>query len=419
MIDFKRKENETENQYLWRVGVAIENGTAGITWDEAAPLINKEWREDESEYRTSSAYRKPVQYALRFMEDGVFSGKQNGLSEELIEQKYELAKERMRLRDERRAINERLRSAARLDHRLDYLGELIEANGHNAFGNIAAPNSSTGENDIVVMLADLHIGASYYNFNGTYDPEIAKGRLMEYLAEVGKIKETHNPKNCHIVILGDCISGNIHKNLTVTNSENVVRQIQLMCDYVSEFCGKVGELFGRTGGLVTIHCVTGNHTRLDKKEDAIHDERLDDLLPWYLERFFGKVKNVAVLPGGRLDSGIDQFSVRGIGYVAVHGDFDGFNDAGISKLSMFLGYKPNIVLYGHKHFPAMTECSDVVMVQSGSLCGSGDQFTLEHRMLSKPAQSVLVVDSSGIVAHYPVKLHDKMWFAGAEEGDVL
>ena len=31
MIDFKRKENETENQYLWRVGVAIENGSAGLT----------------------------------------------------------------------------------------------------------------------------------------------------------------------------------------------------------------------------------------------------------------------------------------------------------------------------------------------------------------------------------------------------
>ena len=52
----------------------------------------------------------------------------------------------------------------------------------------------------------------------------------------------------------------------------------------------------------------------------------------------------------------------------------------------------------------MTECSDVVMVQSGSLCGSGDQFTLEHRMRSMPAQSILVVNSDGIVAHYPVKL---------------
>ena len=52
----------------------------------------------------------------------MFDGKKDGLSEELIEQKYELTKERMRLRDERRAINDRLRSAARLDHRLDYLG---------------------------------------------------------------------------------------------------------------------------------------------------------------------------------------------------------------------------------------------------------------------------------------------------------
>lgn len=73
----------------------------------------------------------------------MFDGKKDGLSEELIEQKYELTKERMRLRDERRAINDRLRSAARLDHRLDYLGELIESNGHASFGNIQLPEQRT------------------------------------------------------------------------------------------------------------------------------------------------------------------------------------------------------------------------------------------------------------------------------------
>lgn len=357
----------------------------------------------------------------------MFDGKKDGLSEELIEQKYELTKERIRLRDERRAINDRLRSAARLDHRLDYLGELIESNGHASFGNIKLPEQRTinrRKADIIVSLADLHIGASYYNYNGVYDSEMAKKRLVEYLSYVKEIKDTHDPENCHIVILGDCISGNIHKNLSVTNGESVVAQIQLMCDYVSEFCGRVGEMFGQTGGNVTIHCVAGNHTRLDKKEDALHDERLDDLLLWYLSRFFAKVPNVSVSEE-RLDNGIDQFIIRGRSYVAVHGDFDGFNEAGVSKLAMFLGYKPNVVLYGHRHFPAMTECSDVVMVQSGSLGGSGDQFTLEHRMRSMPAQSVLVVNGDGIVAHYPVKLGIIPCFSydlekyPAEEDDIL
>ena len=55
----KRLDGESENQTLWRVGRAKANGLLGdTTWVEIAEFFNKEFREDETQYYDSSAYRK-------------------------------------------------------------------------------------------------------------------------------------------------------------------------------------------------------------------------------------------------------------------------------------------------------------------------------------------------------------------------
>ena len=60
-MNLQRKENENEEQYIWRIGQAKENGLIDLDWDEIGDIINKEFRNDASEYRTSSAYRKLFQ----------------------------------------------------------------------------------------------------------------------------------------------------------------------------------------------------------------------------------------------------------------------------------------------------------------------------------------------------------------------
>ena len=55
----KRLDGETENQTLWRLGNAKAAGVLGdITWPEVAEFMNKTYREDETQYYDSSAYRK-------------------------------------------------------------------------------------------------------------------------------------------------------------------------------------------------------------------------------------------------------------------------------------------------------------------------------------------------------------------------
>ena len=44
------------------------------------------------------------------------------------------------------------------------------------------------------------------------------------------------------------------------------------------------------------------------------------------------------------------------------------------------------------------------MIRGGSLCGSGDAYTVEKRLSGKPSQMVCVCDEDGILAYYPIEL---------------
>ena len=52
------RDNETENEALWRIGQEKTNNLIDDTWIDIAEVFNKHFRTDETEYYDSSAYRK-------------------------------------------------------------------------------------------------------------------------------------------------------------------------------------------------------------------------------------------------------------------------------------------------------------------------------------------------------------------------
>lgn len=70
-----RLENENEESYLWRLGQAKDSGLVDYSWNDIADIMNKEFRDDISEYRTETAYRKPYSQAKRFYYAGAFDQK--------------------------------------------------------------------------------------------------------------------------------------------------------------------------------------------------------------------------------------------------------------------------------------------------------------------------------------------------------
>ena len=398
MFDTTRKDTENELQYLWRLGQAKDSGLLDLDWNGIADLMNKYFGDPDKPY-SEAAWRKPYQMAKKFLENGVFNNlNEDEYFKELQLQKQEIQKEKRKLYDERLDINRRLREESRLETTIEKFEDMLSSVSNNRY--IAySPTISESKNDMIVCLSDLHIGATYYGFDGAYDSLIAKERLERYLEEIINIQKTHNAENCICLLLGDLISGSIHKTISVTNKENVIEQVKLACEYISDFVYELGKHFK----TVELRGVSGNHSRIEEKEDALLGERLDTLILWFIKSMLKNVKNISVIDE-EIDDTLSTFFVRDKLYFGVHGDFDSTSDTSISKLILWAKMTPYCVVCGHKHYPAMTDVSGIKVVQSGSLGGSGDEYTRQKRLTGKPSQTVLVVNDKGIKCCYPIEL---------------
>ena len=128
ITDLHRLENENEEQFIFRLGQAKDSGNLDMSWDEIANIINKEFRTDESEYRSEAAYRKPYQQAKRYFEANVFKTykDEDSYFKELQVQKDAIYKEKRKLYDQRREYNKLLISDARAEHLNDELIRIAE-----------------------------------------------------------------------------------------------------------------------------------------------------------------------------------------------------------------------------------------------------------------------------------------------------
>lgn len=399
----KRKSNENEEQYIWRVGQLKDGGLIDLNWDELTDYINQECRDSEDEYRSEAAYRKPYQQAKRYYEAGVFSKfSENDYTNKLGEQKRELEKAKVAFRDERNGWNKQNRIEARIEERLDNLERELQMIGKTEFYVPDHIKLDEGDNSLIIMLSDLHTGQTFDSPFGKYNTDILKDRLNQLLIKALDIGVRHHSTMVNVVLLGDEISGNIHNTIQVSNRENVIDQIKIASEVIASFCVELASAFG----FVNVYECAGNHSRLvSNKELAIHDERLDNLITWIVKQMTMHIDNIKVHDNDcRIDSGISVFELYGKEYVAVHGDNDVLNKTGVGNLSMMLGKIPYAILNGHNHFPSNTDVNGVKVVQGGSLAGSGDDYTIEKRLSGKPNQTILVCDENGIDCIYNVEL---------------
>jgi metallophosphoesterase superfamily enzyme len=395
-----RNQNENEEQFIWRICQAKDSGLIDCDWGEIADIINKEFRSDESEYRSEAAYRKPYQQAKRFYEAGVFdSYGDTGYLNELEEKKRELIKERIKLRDERTAINRNLRTKARNEQDINYLNEAIQKRGFTYLPQIDSREIDS-ENDLVIALSDLHLGLNCSSRFGAYSTRIAKTRLSHYLDAIREIQKNHNAKNAYVILLGDICNGNIHFTNQLENRENVIEQIQTAGEMISTFMWELSGIFEH----IYINSVAGNHSRIGLKDNVLRDERLDDLVPWYMKAELRHIENITFLESANYDATISYIDVRDNKCLIVHGDYDSFDERGVSKLVMMVGYKPTAIFMGHGHKNSFDDVAGIKIIRSGSLAGSGDDYCITKRLSGEPGQMVTVMNENGVVSCYPIEL---------------
>lgn len=380
------KDNETLKDY--KIRLCQNKEVYGLTFEDIADLINKESGENRSE----GYFRKWWNGYKEGYSDGIEKSKNNdSLLFDYEQKRIEFEKEKNKFLDYRRSYNKEIRDDSRKEILFDIVSqEISKVKPYER----QMRNFVKSDKDLFVSLSDIHFGANIDNYWNKYNSDIAKSRLDEYLSKILQIKETHKAENCYVCANGDFISGNIHPTIQISNNENVVKQVIGVSELIAWFLSELSNYFK----TVYFACVPGNHSRLSTKENSPKDERLDDLIPWYVKARLQNIENVDFIENN-IDSTFNVVNIRGLNYLNVHGDLD--RSKGIQRIVDMLNVPIYCIHYGHLHHNSTDYSQKYKVIMSGSLQGM-DDYCIQKRIFGLPQQLVCVCDNNGILCHYDI-----------------
>lgn len=393
--ELSRQNNEPLEDYLWRLGSLKERGFCTLTWPQLTEILNEEAGEDT--HYTESYWRKRYRQMTldKQTKDALETQKTVKKNASIVGLLASMERQRVRTRDERTAYSKFLREQARREDMFDLLQDSIER--LEPVPPVAVQRSRSRA--VYAMLSDVHYGISFTAYENCYDSEIAKQRVMTYAAEIIRIGQEQNASTCYVSLMGDMISGNIHSSIRVENRENIIQQVTGVSELVASFLYELAKNFDS----VIVNSVDGNHSRVEKSlEDAMREERLDSLIPWYCKTRLENCRNVS-FEENTIDPTIASFEIFSKFYVAVHGDMDGDLKQSVQRIERKSGNVVDYILAGHMHV-AEARFEDVGYIRNGCVCGSGDEYTAKKRLSGPAVQVCLVVDYTGVCAFYPVRL---------------
>lgn len=398
-MEITRRADESRLQYHKRLvyGKLVDKTLSDMDYTELAELVYGQPYSSDVARRMLYGSRRTLELMdSERASDAASSGDDDILSE--IESKMiELRKERQKFYDQRNAFNKVVRDCSRREE----LSEIIVAavqNGNLPTLNYTRTYIEPSSNDLLVSLNDIHYGIEIDNAWNKYNPDICRQMMRQYLDRIISVAETHGSENCIVYNNGDSISGKIHMTIQIANKENVIEQVKGVSELIAEFLAELSAHFK----TVQYISVAGNHSRLDTKDNSPVDERLDDLIEWYLRARLQDFENVHICGDNKVDSTMYVVDIRGKTYVGVHGDFDG-SAAKIAALQSMVQKPLYAVLSGHMHHNKVDEVQGIKTVMAGSFLGM-DDYCIQKRIVGKPEQMICVCDETGIVCHYDIPL---------------
>lgn len=326
--------------------------------------------------------------------------KGNSYLKELQIQKQETQKEIVKLRDERNELKRIIREEARKE---SYKEQILRSISEYQCNPLLYDENKefTGilktDNDLVCTVFDVHTGLNVDNYFNTFNENVLKQRLNQYLDKIFEVQIRHGSENIN-VILSELVSGIIHLALRIENNQNLIEQFLTITNYLSQFLAELSYHFS----TVNVYVCPGNHSRCQaKKEDNLRGENMDLLAIPYLEAKLQNFENVKFY-NNIIDSSIAIFSVRGQKVFAVHGDKDSMDNV-TQKLTMYTSIRPDIIFMGHHHTNAMLTSYDTKVIQAGCLSGGADEYCMDKRLRNKAEQIISVITDNGLDCIYDVK----------------
>ena len=386
MDEFKKRDEENFDDYMMRIGDAC--GERKLTQDQAASLLNEATGSDYGECRyrkTYKAWKAGYDYAI------------GHANEETIQNELQRLKiEKVKLQDERTAVNKVYRDTARVEAIKELITTKIVPYDKKDFLNVVQYEDSG--HDVIVCLSDLHTGAGIDSAWNKFDREILKTRLESYVAQVFNIIERHAAEKIHVLLLGDLINGHIHVNTRVQNNENSIEQVMTAAELVSNFVAELYEVCQN----IDVYAVSGNHSRVfPTKDEQVAGDELEALIPFYMKARLQNLPGIDIKTD-KLDPTFGGFKARNSLVMYAHGDKDSPANV-VEHLTMMVKQPIDLVFLGHRHTNGMTTVHGTKIIESGCVCGT-DSYAVGLRKNDVPQQAVAVIGDDGLICLYDCKL---------------
>ncbi len=407
-MQLKRLHNESDGAYHRRLvyGKLDDKTLADVDFVELSKLLyGKEYSSDTARRMMYGSYR-----TLQILDCDL--GPQTGrgfVGSEILK----LQKEQQQIRDQRRELNNVVRTEARREH---LEGALIAAANdlQNTVGRVFDNQVSNGphgdisgsdgnDSEAILVLSDWHYGMTTDNVFNHYNTSVCKERVGNVIQGAVDRMVRHGCKRLHVVVLGDLIHGGIHSTARVASEELVCDQLM----QASEILAQSIEVLSWYIPEVLVYTTYGNHARtIQNKKDSIHRDNMERLIPWWIELRLASSKNVTIVPDG--GSEFLFLNVCGHELCASHGDLDSVRTSPRLLPTLFqkvYGKDVEYILIGDKHHRESFSEMGVTAMICGSLCGT-DDYANDKRLYSIPEQLLLIVnEKDGVDAEYRLKCH--------------
>lgn len=319
----------------------------------------------------------------------------------LTDEKMALQAERVKLRDQKNALNKSIREQSRFEYLQESLllaADVVAKEKPLVWnGQIA----KVGYKEAALLLGDWHVGLEVDNFMNKYNTEICRKRLANLVGRVIQYSREHRLAKLHVFDLGDNIAGTIHNAVRVACNEDVVSQVMIASELFAEVIATLSNEIPE----ILVYSVTDNHSRiLPNKNDTVQKESFARFIPWWLKWRLVAFKNVTIMDTV-LDYEIAVADIMGQTIFAVHGHNDQVSNV-VPNLALMTKKFPDCVFLGHYHHSVEDEIHGCDVVVNPSLVGV-EEYSKGIRKSSKPAQKLIIFNEQGRECTYSINLGDK------------
>lgn len=411
VIQVERRQDESQLDYHKRLiyGKLVDKTLADVDYTELAELAYGQSYSSDVARRMFYGSRRTLELmdaeklaSLCSLNDSY--NNEDALSE--IDAKiFELRKERQKFYDQRREFLKLPNFEARHEHLVSELcnsaKQLSETVGALYHCDTTLHPVSNEHTEAVLVFSDWHYGLKTENIFNKYDTDICKQRVKNIADRAAERLLRHQCNKLHIVVLGDLIHGAIHTSARVASEEYVCDQLM----QASEILAQTVEMLSTYVNETVVYVTYGNHARtIQSKNDSIHRDNMERLVPWWLEQRLFNHDNIIVKSEDDCEFIIADSC--GHDFCATHGDNDSVKTSP-RLITTLLQKKRNrnieYILLGDKHHRESFDELGVTAFLCGSLCGT-DDYANNKRLYSEPSQLMLITTpEDGVDAEYRIK----------------